>query len=102
MGDSDVFSLQLIKRTDKKKKKKISTELTEHLKDVINEDVCCFFLYTALHSRSEPGSLRLICRDRGKKTNGIMFSTYKSAKITNQVTNYQNMFCTPTLTNKSL
>lgn len=31
-----------------------------------------------------------------------MFSTYKSAKITNQVTNYQNMFCTPTLTNKSL
>ena len=63
------FSLQLIERTDKKKKK-ISTELTEHLKDVKNEDVCCFSLYTALHSRSEPGSLRLICRDRGKKTNG--------------------------------
>lgn len=61
------FSLQVIERTDKKK---ISTELTEHLKDVINEDVCCFFLYTALHLRSEPGSLRLIYRDRGKKTNG--------------------------------
>ena len=30
------------------------------------------------------------------------FSTCKSAKITNQVTNCQNMFCTPNMKNKSL